>query len=99
MRVISIKKLRDHWQKRSRADSEGSLKTWYREAKHANWEKWTDIKKQYRNASPLKSNRVVFNIHGNKYRLVVKMEYELQIIYIRFVGTHKEYDAIDAETV
>ncbi len=99
MRVISIRRLRDHWKKRNRADSEEPLKAWYREAKHAKWEKWTDIKEKYGDASPLKNKRVVFNIHGHKYRLVVKVEYELQIIYVRFVGTHKEYDAIDAETV
>ena len=97
-RIISIKKLREFWDDRF-PDSEQALKAWYAEAKNANWQAPTDIKAQYRNASVLKGGRVVFNICGNKYRLIVKINFPASIVYIRFVGTHKEYDAIDAGTI
>jgi len=80
-------------------DSEQQLKAWHAEAKNADWRKPHDVKDRYVSASILKGSRVVFNIRGNKYRLVVKINYQLQIIYIRFLGTHKEYDRIDAETI
>jgi mRNA interferase HigB len=66
---------------------------------NAEWVQPADIKAQYRNASVLKNRRVVFNIKGNDYRLIVAIAYRLQVVYVKFVGTHKEYDAIDAETV
>lgn len=97
-RIISIKKLREFWDERF-PDSEQALKAWYAEAKSANWQSPTDIKAQYGNASILKGSRVVFNICGNKYRLIVKINFPASIVYIRFVGTHKEYDAIDAGTI
>ena len=97
MRVISIKRLREFWGRFP--DSEGALKTWYAAAEAASWENPTDIKAQYRSASILKGSRVVFNICGNKYRLVVHILYPFSVVYIRFVGTHKEYDAIDAEVI
>jgi mRNA interferase HigB len=75
------------------------LETWYHEAKRAHWRSWTDIKTKYATASILKNGRVVFNIGGNKYRLVVQIDYRAQIGRIRFIGTHKEYDKIDANTV
>jgi mRNA interferase HigB len=71
----------------------------YREAKQASWLTPAEVKEQYRNASILKNNRTVFNIAGNKYRLVVEINYALQIIFIRFVGTHQDYDAVDVETI
>jgi mRNA interferase HigB len=97
MHVISIKKLREFWGRFP--DSEEALKTWYAEAKAASWGNPTDIKAKYCSASILKGNRVVFNICGNKYRLVVRVLYPYFTVHIRFVGTHKEYDAIDAEVV
>lgn len=97
-RIISIKQLREFWSDRF-PDSEQALKAWYAEAKNANWQGPTDIKAQYGNASILKGGRVVFNICGNKYRLIVKINFPASIVYIRFVGTHKEYDAIDAGTI
>lgn len=97
MRVISRKRLNDYGS--NEPDAKPHLDAWYHEAKNAQWTKPPDIKDKYRNASILKGSRVVFNIAGNKYRLVVKIEYDLGIVYIRFVGTHKEYDAIDAEQV
>lgn len=66
---------------------------------NATWKSPTDIKAQYRNASILKNRRVVFNIKGNNYRLIVAIAYKQQIVYVKFVGTHAEYDEVDAETV
>jgi mRNA interferase HigB len=100
MRVIAKRTLREFWESTSKyADAEDPLRSWYREAKQATWLTPADIKEQYHNASILKNNRTVFNIAGNKYRLVVEINYPVQIIFIRFIGTHQEYDAIDVETV
>jgi mRNA interferase HigB len=97
--IISLKTLREHWKKPGREDSEEQLKAWYQEAKQAEWKNPNEVKKQYGNASIVGENRVVFNICGNKYRLIVKINYEAQWVFIRFVGTHKEYDKIDATTI
>lgn len=97
MRIISRKALREHW--KARPDSAEQLKAWYAEARAASWSSPPEVKAKYRSASVLKGSRVVFNICGNKYRLVVWINYGSQIVYIRFVGTHKEYDKIDAETI
>ena len=99
MRVIAISTLKSFWEKKDFRDSEQPLRAWYDEAKKAKWKRPADIKRQYRNASFLANNRVVFNIHGNKYRLVVAFNYEHGIAFIKFIGTHKEYDKIDAESV
>ena len=80
-------------------DAEQPLKAWFEEATNASWTRPADIKERYRSASILKNRRVVFNIKGNDYRLVVAIAYKLQVVYVKFVGTHKEYDAVDAETV
>ena len=90
VRVIAIKILKDFWRKNN--ETEQKLKAWYAEAKKANWSKPADIKSQYILASILKDNRVVFNIKGNDYRLVTAINYDFKIVYIRFIGTHKEYD-------
>lgn len=97
MRIISKKILREFWQKYP--DAEEALKAWYVETEDAVWQSPAEIKEQYRNASILKDSRVVFNVCGNKYRLVVKISYKNGIVLIRFVGTHKEYDAIDVEAI
>lgn len=97
MRIIAKKTLREFWGRFP--DAEQPLKAWYAEAKHADWQTPNDVKAKYASASILKGSRVVFNICGNKYRLVVKINYPHRIIYVRFVGTHEEYDGIDAETV
>lgn len=97
MRVIAIKTLRDFWARN--ADAEQPLRAWYHEASKAKWTSPTPIKAQYRSASILKNNRVVFNIAGNKYRLVVRIHYQIGIVYIRFIGTHTEYDQIRAEEI
>lgn len=97
MRVIAKKILRDFWEKH--ADSEEQLKTWYKEASKASWKSPMDIKAEYANASILKSGRAVFNICGNKYRIIVDINYVRQWVFIRFVGTHDEYDKVDADKI
>ncbi|MCW8908440.1 MAG: type II toxin-antitoxin system HigB family toxin [Sedimenticola sp.] len=99
MRVITKRTLREFWSLPDYADSEQPLKAWHREAEQATWSDPHEIKAQYHTASILKNNRVVFNIAGNKYRLVVKINYKYRVVYVRFVGTHKQYDAIDVESV
>ncbi len=81
------------------SDSKESLEVWFHEVKRESWQSPADIKEKYRNASILKNSRVVFNICGNKYRIVVKIEFKTQIVFIRFIGTHKEYDKINAEEI
>ena len=75
------------------------MRSWYEETKKAAWQGPADIKARYQHASLLAKNRVVFNISGNKYRLVVWIRYDKQIVFIRFVGTHAEYDRIDAQEI
>jgi mRNA interferase HigB len=87
------------WEIPEYGDAEQPLKAWHAEAKNAQWENPTSIKQKYGNASFLHDNRVAFNIVGNKYRLVVKIHYNTGILYIRFVGIHKEYNKIDAERI
>jgi mRNA interferase HigB len=97
MRVISRKTLREFWEKHP--DARKPLQTWYADLKHATWQSPADIKDVYQNASLLANNRVVFNIKGNKYRIIVIVQYHYGVVYIRFVGTHKEYDRIDAAII
>ena len=98
VRVISRATLRAHWRKRGRADSEAPLKAWYREAKAADWSGPADVRTHYRSASFV-GDRVVFNVAGNKYRLVVWINFPYRVVYIRFVGSHAEYDKIDVRSV
>ena len=97
MRVIAVKTLKDFWQKHP--DAENALRAWYTEAKKASWRNPQYIKNAYRSSSILRNSRVVFNIKGNTYRLVVAVKYEFQLVYIRFLGTHAAYDKIDAGTI
>ncbi len=97
MRIISKKILREFWG--VHADAEQSLKAWHAKVKLAEWKTSSDIKTDYRNASFVANNRVIFNIKGNAYRLVAAVNYDFGIIYIRFMGSHKEYDKIDATTI
>jgi mRNA interferase HigB len=97
MRIISRKKLREFW--KQHPDTKPVLEAWYTDVKHAVWKTPADIKDSYRNASFVANNRVVFNIRGNRYRLVVAVQYEYGLVYIRFVGSHQEYDQIDATTI
>ncbi len=80
-------------------DSEQPLKAWFKEARAANWAQPQDVKRVYGSAGIVANNRVVFNIGGNKYRMVVRFNYDYGIAYIRFIGTHAEYDRINVETV
>ena len=97
MRVISKKILITFWTKHP--DAEQGLKAWYEEAINANWLTPQSIKDRYKSASFLGKNRVVFNICGNKYRLIVAIAYKFGAIYVKFIGTHKEYDKVNAESI
>ena len=97
MRVIALKKLRDIWT--DHADAEMALRAWYTDARQSVWLSPEDIKRIYRTASFVGGDRVVFNIRGNTYRLIVMVNYETQIVYVRFVGTHAEYDKVNAEVI
>ncbi|MDA0655721.1 MAG: type II toxin-antitoxin system HigB family toxin [Proteobacteria bacterium] len=99
MRIIAKRSLKEFWRRRGCEDSEQPLKAWYGFAKAADWDGPTAVKADFRNASIVRGNRVVFNIAGNKYRLIVKFNYGYRIGYVRFVGTHDEYDEVDAEVV
>jgi mRNA interferase HigB len=99
MRVISRKALVTFWARPGCRDAEGPLRAWFTETEHATWTGPTDIKEKYASASILKNSRVVFNIGGNKYRLVVKINYKARVVLIRFVGTHTEYDRINVEEI
>lgn len=97
MKIIAVRTLRDFWL--HHPDAEQPLKSWYDEAKHAQWHSPQDIRNQYASASFVGRNRVVFNIKGNNFRLIVAVAYRFQAVYIKFVGTHTQYDRIDAATV
>ena len=99
MRIIALKTIREFWKNASHRDSEQALKSWYAIARKADWTGPQDIKEQFGHASIIGNRRVVFNIAGNKYRLVVRFNYAYRLAYIRFIGTHAEYDVIDAETI
>ena len=96
MRIIARRALKDHWEQPNRSDSEAPLKAWFAIAKKADWRNFSQVREQFGSASAVGS-RVVFNIAGNKYRLVVRIHYEAQITFVRFVGTHKEYDEVDVK--
>lgn len=97
MRIISRKKLKEFWGKHP--DIRAPLEAWCADVKTAKWNTPSDIKNIYRNASFITNNRVVFNIKGNRYRLVVGINYKHSIVYIRFIGSHKEYDMVDVLTI
>jgi mRNA interferase HigB len=97
MRIIAKKTLRDFWERQP--DAEEPLLAWYREVESEDWNTPAKVKAKYRSASIVGGNRVVFNIKGNDYRLVVKINYPYRVVYIRFVGTHAEYDEINVEEV
>lgn len=99
MRIIAKRALREFWQLDGHADAQGPLKAWYAEVSKAKWASPHDIKSQYRTASVLQNGRIVFNIGGNKYRLVVKVQFDRGMVFVRFIGTHADYDKIDAESV
>lgn len=100
MRVIALSTLRAFWEtKPAFSDARQPVLAWYRHVLAADWATPADVKAEFRNVSLLKDGRVVFNIAGNKYRLVVWINYGYRIVYVRFIGTHAQYDRIDAQTV
>ena len=100
MRIIAKRTLRRFWEANSRySAARAPLEDWYAQVAEADWPTPAAVKRQFGDASILKASRVVFNIAGNKFRLVVKINYPYRVVYIRFVGTHDEHDAIDAGTV
>jgi mRNA interferase HigB len=92
-----MKTLREFWE--THPNARQSLQAWHEDVRHASWQSPADIKAVYRNASIIANNRVIFNIKGNDYRLIVAVNYRFGIAYIRFVGTHGDYDRVDATTV
>lgn len=100
MRVIAKRTLRLFWENHSQgAGAKAALERWHADVVASEWTNPSDLKEHFGNASILRNGRVVFNIGGNRYRLVVKVNYAHRIVYVRFVGTHREYDDIDAETI
>lgn len=99
MRLIAKSTLKRFWEQPGHADAQGPLESWHDEVRQARWSSPQDIKAQYRNASICGNNRVVFNIAGNKYRLVVEMQYRAGIAWVKFIGTHAEYDRITVEEI
>ena len=99
MRIIAKRTLKKFWERSEYRDSRGPLESWYAEALRASWSSPKVVKAQFRSASICAGNRVVFNIAGNKYRLVVEMQYRAEIVWVKFIGTHAQYDRIDVETV
>ncbi len=96
-RIFAKSTLREYWEKHP--DTEQYLKTWFDTAMSSDWKTPNDVKQTYANASILKVGRIVFNIKGNSYRLIVKFNFEKQWAFIRFIGTHAEYDKIDSNTI
>ncbi len=99
MHVVANSTLISFYRDPGHRDAEPALKAWYEEARRAKWTTPADIKARYASASFIANNRVVFNIKGNDYRLIVAVAYKMQYVFIKFVGTHQQYDAIDAATV
>ena len=97
MRIIAKSTLREFWKRFP--DAEEPLLAWFREVEKEDWSSPSQVKEKYRNASIVKGNRVVFNIKGNDYRLVVRINYPYRVLYVRFVGTHAEYDKIDVKEI
>ncbi len=97
MRIIAFKTLREFYEKHN--DAEQALKAWFNEVEKANWDNAHKIKIDYPSASILKDNRICFNIKGNHYRLIVKINFKFRVVYVRFIGTHKQYDKINADTI
>jgi mRNA interferase HigB len=96
MRVIAKSRLRQYWQKKQYQNAEQPLRAWHDEIAKGTWKNFNELKKDYPNASVVGNGRVVFNIGGNAFRLIVKFEFRMDAVFIRFFGTHKEYDKINA---
>lgn len=99
MRIISHRKLRDFYESKGREDSKIALERWYQIAEEAEWKNYSDIRVDFPNADYVGNQHYVFNIKGNNYRLIVVIKFTINRIFIRFVGTHKEYDKIDCSNI
>ena len=99
MRIIALSTLKNFWEAPSYADAKEPLLAWHRFVLKADWKSPADIKAELRNTSILQDGRAIFNIAGNKYRLVVWINYSYRVVYVRFVGTHAQYDAIDPQAI
>ena len=99
MRIIALSTLKTFWETPAYADAHEPLLAWHRFTLRADWASPADIKADLRSASILQDGRIIFNIAGNKYRLIVRINYPYRVVYIRFVGTHAQYDAIDPQTI
>jgi mRNA interferase HigB len=99
VRIIAVSTLRDFWSQPGRSDAEQPLRAWVHIVKAADWSRPTDVKEVFRSADILSNGRVIFNIGGNKYRLVAAVHYRGKRVFVRFIGTHREYDDIDVRTV
>lgn len=99
MRVIAKRTLRQFWEQPAYADAQAALEAWHDTVLEANWTTPQQVKDQIGNASIVGNNRVVFNIAGNKYRLVAQIQYQAGIVWVKYIGTHAEYDKIDVETI
>lgn len=100
MRIIALSTLKAFWETHPEyANAKQPALSWYRHALQANWREPNDIKRDFGTASILQDGRVVFNLAGNKYRLMVRINYDYQVVYVRFIGTHSQYDKINAQTI
>jgi mRNA interferase HigB len=100
MRVIALSTLKGYWERNpAHAEAKEPTLAWYRHVLHADWPSPAAVKRDFGNASILRDGRVVFNIAGNKYRLVVWINFAYRVVYVRFIGTHAQYDRIDAQTI
>jgi len=100
VRIIALSTIRAFLTRSaSVADAREPIMAWFRQVKQADWAKPADVKRDIRGASILKDGRALFNIAGNKYRIVVWINYPYRVVYIRFIGTHRQYDAIDAQSI
>lgn len=99
MHIVALRNLESYWRQPGRSGAEGPLKAWVAEVRLAQWSSPQDVKNQYANASIVGNNRVVFNIKGNDHRLIVAIAYRMQYVYVKFIGTHAEYDRVDATLV
>jgi mRNA interferase HigB len=98
MRIISRRTLREHWERHGRGDSQAPLTDWYNIVRRAEWADPDAVKRQFRSASFV-GDRIVFNVAGNKYRLVVGVDYRFRTVYVKWIGSHREYDEIDVKEV
>jgi len=99
MQIVALRNLESYWEQPNCSDAAGALRAWFAEVRLAQWTSPQDVKNQYANASIIANNRVVFNIKGNHYRLILAIAYKMQYVYVKFIGTHAEYDKVDASVV